>query len=83
MHASGAAVVAGAREDGSWELFREVEQLVEPADLRVALDADPAARAGWQAMTRSARSAFLLRLLGAKRPEARERHLAKLVATFD
>ncbi len=80
MHPSGAAVVAGAREDGSWELLMEVEQLIEPPDLKAALDADRAVRTGWEAMTRSARATFLLKLLGAKRVETRARHVARLVS---
>jgi uncharacterized protein YdeI (YjbR/CyaY-like superfamily) len=80
MHPSGAAAVAAAHQDGSWELFLEVEQLIEPPDLKAALDADPAARQGWEALSRSARSVFLLKLLGAKRAETRDRHVARLVA---
>lgn len=80
MHAAGAAAVAGAQEDGSWELFLEVEQLIEPADLKAALDADQAARSGWESMSRSARSTFLLKLLGVKRAETRDRHITALVS---
>lgn len=80
MHPAGRVVVTEARADGSWDLFSEIEQLVEPADLERALDADPGARRGWEAMTRSARSTLLLKLLGAKREQTRARQIAALVS---
>ncbi len=80
MRPAGTAVVVEARQDGSWEALVEVEQLVEPPELAAALDADPAARRGWLAQTRSARFTALLQLHGVKRPETRLRHVERIVA---
>ena len=68
---AGLAAVERARADGSWERLDAVETLVEPDDLRVALDAVPAARAAWSAFPPSARRALLEWISAAKRPATR------------
>lgn len=78
MAPAGLAAVESARRDGSWSALDEVEDLVEPGDLRAALDADPDARRQWDAFPRSARRAILEWLLGAKRPETRARRAAEI-----
>ena len=77
MAPAGVAAVESARRDGSWSALDEVEDLVEPDDLRAALDADPEARRQWDAFPRSARRGILEWLLGAKRPETRAKRVAE------
>ena len=47
-------------------------------DVRASLDADPAARARWEALTASAKFQHLLRLHDTKRPETRARRIAEI-----
>jgi uncharacterized protein YdeI (YjbR/CyaY-like superfamily) len=77
MEPAGLAVVEAARADGSWSLLDDVEDLIEPDDLRAALDADPAARANWDAFPRSARRGILEWILQARRSETRQRRVAE------
>jgi uncharacterized protein YdeI (YjbR/CyaY-like superfamily) len=77
VHASGAAVIAAARADGSWSALDEVEALVEPDDLRRALDADPAARRNWDGFPRSVKRGILEWILDARRRETRERRIGE------
>jgi uncharacterized protein YdeI (YjbR/CyaY-like superfamily) len=77
MEEAGRAAVEGARADGSWSALDDIENLVEPPDLRAALDADPAARPHWDAFPRSARRAILGWIAAAKRPETRSRRIAE------
>jgi uncharacterized protein YdeI (YjbR/CyaY-like superfamily) len=72
-------VIDAARAGGSWAALDEVENLTEPDELRAALDADPAARAHWDAFPRSARRALLEWIQQAKRPEIRTRRIAETV----
>lgn len=44
MAPAGLAVVQAAQRNGAWSRLDAVEDLVEPDDLRAALDADPTAR---------------------------------------
>ncbi len=77
MLPAGLAVVEAARADGSWSSLDDVENLVEPDDLRAALDADPAARANWDAFPRSAKRGILDWIRLARRPETRAKRIAE------
>ncbi len=79
MHPVGAAAVATAKEDGSWELLMAIEQLIEPGPLASALAADPAARRGWELQPPSARKAVLQQLLAVKREETMVRRVAAII----
>jgi uncharacterized protein YdeI (YjbR/CyaY-like superfamily) len=80
MTDAGRARIDAAKASGAWDELRPVEALQEPADLAAALDADPAARAGWEALSRSARYQHLLRLHDTKRAETRARRIAEITA---
>ena len=79
MAAPGRAVVEAAKASGTWTALDDVENLVEPADLKAALDATPQARRNWDAFPRSTRRSTLEWLAGAKRPETRDRRVAEVV----
>lgn len=80
MAPAGLAVVEQAKASGQWTLLDDVEDLVEPPDLRLALDASPAARASWDAFSPSARKALLGWIVTAKRAPTRERRIATTVS---
>ncbi len=77
MAPAGLAAVAAAKASGTWTKLDAVEQLVEPDDLRAALDADPAARRHWDAFPRSARRGILEWIGTAKTAPTRERRVAE------
>jgi uncharacterized protein YdeI (YjbR/CyaY-like superfamily) len=77
MRPAGRAVVEAAIADGSWTMLDDVEDLVEPPELRALLDADPAARAHWDAFPRSAKRGLLEWIVQARRPETRARRIAE------
>ena len=66
MCPTGAALVAAAKEDGTWNALDQVDALIEPADLSAALDADPLARRAWDAFPPSAKRGILERILDAR-----------------
>jgi uncharacterized protein YdeI (YjbR/CyaY-like superfamily) len=76
----GIAVIEQAQADGSWSKLDDVEDGVEPDDLRAALDADPDARRHWDAFPRSVKRGLLELITQAKKPETRERRIATIVA---
>lgn len=80
MRPPGRAAVDAAKADGSWTALDEVEALVEPADLRAALDGDPEARRGWDGFPPSVRRAILEWIAAARRPETRARRVAETAA---
>lgn len=75
----GAAVIEQARADGSWSTLDDVENLLEPDDLVAALDADPAARANWDAFPRSVKRGLLELVIRAKKPDTRATRIATIV----
>jgi uncharacterized protein YdeI (YjbR/CyaY-like superfamily) len=77
MAPAGLAGVRPAKANGAWSALDDVENLVEPVDLRAALDADARARAAWDAFPRSAKRAILEWIAAAKRPATRERRVAE------
>jgi uncharacterized protein YdeI (YjbR/CyaY-like superfamily) len=80
MHDAGRAQVAAAQADGRWEAaYRGPATIEVPDDLAAALDAVPAARAWFDALTSGNRFAVLLRVGQAKRPETRARRIATFV----
>lgn len=79
MRSAGLAVVAAAQQSGTWTALDDVEDLIEPADLRSALDARPAARRHWNAFPRSTRRATLEWIGAAKRPDTRTRRITETV----
>jgi uncharacterized protein YdeI (YjbR/CyaY-like superfamily) len=79
MAPAGLAAVEAAKASGSWTALDDVEDLIEPADLRAALDASPAARAAWDGFPPSARKELLWWIASAKTTGTRERRLASTV----
>ena len=75
----GIRVVEAAKDSGTWTALDEVEALIEPSDLRAALDADPQARLHWTDFPRSAKRALLEWISLAKKPETRSRRIAETV----
>lgn len=81
MAPAGLAAVEAAKARGTWEALDDVERLVEPDDLRTALDAIPDARRHWDAFPPSARRGILEWITGAKRPETRARRVAETASS--
>lgn len=80
MTEAGRRAVEVAKANGSWSILDNAEAGIEPDDLAAALDADPAARAAWDAFPRSARKLGITNVDSARRPETRAARIAKLVA---
>ncbi len=62
------------------EIDVEPRTAVVPADLAQALDADPIARAGFDALSDSRKRERVRAIEGAKKPETRQRRIEKAVA---
>lgn len=71
MHPAGEAMVAHAKQAGTWSALDEVENLTEPADLRTALCTATDARQFWDQFSRSTKRAILEWINPAKRPATR------------
>jgi uncharacterized protein YdeI (YjbR/CyaY-like superfamily) len=79
MAPPGLAAVERAKADGSWTALDDIENLIEPPELKAALDSDPEARAHWDRFPRTARRAILVWISTAKTAPTRERRVAETV----
>ena len=79
MAAPGRAAVEAAKASGTWTALDDVENLVEPPELKAALDATPKARTNWETFPRSTRRAALEWIAAAKRPATREKRISETV----
>jgi uncharacterized protein YdeI (YjbR/CyaY-like superfamily) len=79
MTDAGRRSVAVAKANGWWTIYDPVEDLIEPEDLRLALDADDAARRQWDAFPPSARKQMLWWVISAGRDTTRAGRIAAIV----
>lgn len=79
MTAAGVRVIEAARADGSWSVQDAAEALIEPPELKDALDANEEARRHWDAFPKSPRRALIWWVMSAKRPMTRDRRVATIV----
>jgi uncharacterized protein YdeI (YjbR/CyaY-like superfamily) len=80
---AGWAAIRRAQADGSWDWLDDIENLVEPEDLRARLAASPAARAGWDGYPDSEKRGALRKLKESKRPPTRARWLETVVTNAE
>jgi uncharacterized protein YdeI (YjbR/CyaY-like superfamily) len=79
MTPAGLTKIEAAKRDGSWTLYDAVEDLIVPADLRAALDADPDARDNFDAFGISVKKPLLWWVISAKKPETRSTRIETIV----
>lgn len=80
MHPRGRAQVAQAKADGRWAAaYAGQGNAVPDADLNAALDAEPAARALFDALDSANRFSILYRVQQARTPEKRAAKIAEMV----
>ncbi|SMH38761.1 Uncharacterized conserved protein YdeI, YjbR/CyaY-like superfamily, DUF1801 family [Rathayibacter oskolensis] len=80
MRPAGHAEIERAKADGRWDAAYRQKGAEVPADLRAALDANPAASEFFASLGAQQRFAFLFRLQQLKRPETRTRRIQEYVA---
>jgi Bacteriocin-protection, YdeI or OmpD-Associated/Domain of unknown function (DUF1905) len=81
-HRAAAGLAAGDEVDVDIELDTAPREVAVPADFAAALDADPAARQTFDALSYSNRSWHVLSIDGAKTEETRQRRIEKSIATL-
>ena len=80
MAEAGIRAVEVAKANGSWTILDNAAALREPDDFAEALDAQPEARANWDAFPPSSRRFGIAAVDGARRAETRAARIAKIVA---
>lgn len=78
MTASGLLCIETAKQNGSWAILDEVEELTIPKDLEQALKDQPGAEPYFLSLSRSVRKAMLQWLVLAKRTETRQNRINEI-----
>ncbi len=79
MTPAGLAPIEAAKDDGTWSMLDDVEDLVVPPDLAEALEAGPAAANNYTELADSKKKQLLYWIGSAKRPETRAERIANTV----
>ena len=84
MRPAGLEQVELAKADGRWDAaYSSPANMTEPPDLEKALKASPKAAEFWASLNKSNRYAVIFQLEDAKKPETRERRLAKFIGMLE
>lgn len=80
MTKAGFDSIAIAKQNGSWTILDEVEELKIPTDLEKAFKAKRGSKDYFLSLSKSARKALLQWLVLAKRPETRQKRITEIAA---
>jgi uncharacterized protein YdeI (YjbR/CyaY-like superfamily) len=78
MTAAGYKSIETAKQNGSWSILDEVEEVIIPPDLENAFQANAGSKEFFLSLSRSVRKAILQWLVLAKRPETRQKRINEI-----
>jgi len=81
MTEAGLRCIEIAKQNGSWTILDEVEQLIIPADLASELQKTANAMACFESLSKSAKKLMLSNLVFAKTPETRQKRITQIIAS--
>ena len=79
MTKAGFEIIELAKQNGSWTILDEVEELIVPKDLEVALDLYEGVMDYFSGLSKSVKKMMLYRIMSAKRPETRQKRITEIV----
>ncbi len=78
MTPAGIETIEAAKQNGSWIILDEVEELVIPKDLKKEFKTRPGSKDFFLSLSKSVRKAILQWLVLAKRPETRQKRIEEI-----
>lgn len=78
MTKAGYASIEIARQNGSWDILNDVEELKIPEDLEKEFQRKPGSGDFFLSLSKSAKKSILQWLILAKRPETRQKRVAEI-----
>lgn len=79
MTQAGLNAIEIAKENGSWTILDDVEELVIPKDLENAFKTQPGSKPYFMSLSKSVKKMILHWVTVAKRPETREKRITEVV----
>ncbi len=83
MTKAGYESIETAKQNGSWTIFDEVEELIIPNDLEKAFNKHKGSKDFFLSLGKSARKMMLASLVLAKRPETRQKRIDEIVESAE
>ncbi|MFY7840303.1 MAG: YdeI/OmpD-associated family protein [Lacibacter sp.] len=80
MTEAGLAIIETAKQNGSWSVLDDVEELVIPKDLTAAFKKYPGSKEYFSSLSKSIKKGMLQWLVFAKRPETREKRITEIAS---
>lgn len=80
LTAAGYKSIETAKQNSSWAILDEVEELLIPKDLEAEFETGPNSKDYFLSLSKSARKAILQGLVLARRPETRQKRITEIVA---
>jgi len=81
MTKAGFDSIARAKQNGNWSLMDDVEKLIIPEDLKIALNKNEGSMDFFQSQTKSIRRSMLYWVVIAKRVETRKKRIAAIAGS--
>ncbi len=82
MTEAGSKSIERAKQNGTWTILDEVEELIIPKDLDEAFDIHTGTKNYFLSLSKSVRKMMLYRLVLAKRPETRQKRIEKIIDSY-
>jgi uncharacterized protein YdeI (YjbR/CyaY-like superfamily) len=79
MTNAGLECIEKAKQNGSWKILDEVEELIIPKELEEAFKTKPGSKDFFISLSRSVRKAMLHRIALAKRPETKQKRIVEII----
>lgn len=79
MTAAGLGIIETAKQNGSWTILDEVEELIIPDDLEQEFVTKPRAKEFFVSLSKSMKKQLLYWIVSAKRPETRQKRIGEIV----
>ena len=83
MHDAGHKSIEIAKENGSWTLLDEVEELIIPKDLDVAFATKLHAKEFFLSLSKSVKKAILQWIILARQPQVRQKRITEIVESAE
>ncbi|WP_264537676.1 YdeI/OmpD-associated family protein [Flavobacterium sp. N1736] len=80
MQKAGYDCIEKAKENGSWTILDEVEELTIAEDLEKEFEVNPGSKEYFMSLSKSVKKAILQWLVLAKRPETRQKRITEIAA---
>lgn len=79
MTKAGFESIEKAKQNGSWTILDEVEEMIIPEDLEAAFDQNPGSKDFFLSLSKSVKKLLLFKLVFAKREETRQNRISEIM----